>query len=114
VRTSPEVSSRQTPILRCSGNSATPRSASRPRSYGKYCDVTLTSGATACYDHFGARFDLTTTWQRFTFAFGELEQRMFGIQRPTVEVATFSNLEFDVPPAAPVFDIWIDDVAFYH
>jgi hypothetical protein len=51
---------------------------------------------------------------RLAYLFGELEQRMFGIQRPTLDQATVSNVEFDIPPSAPVFDIWIDDIALYH
>jgi hypothetical protein len=82
--------------------------------YGGHCDVSLLSGPTSCYDHFGARFELTTTWQRFTYSFGELQQRSFGIPRPSLDQTTTANVEFNIPPSAPVFDIWIDDVALYH
>jgi hypothetical protein len=80
---------------------------------GGHCDVSLTSGPTACFDDFGATVALTTKWQRFSYNFGELGQRSFGIPRPTLDVANVTNVEFGIPSAAPVFDIWIDDIAFY-
>ncbi len=80
---------------------------------GGHCDKTLTSGPTACYDDFGSTLTLTAAWQRFTFNFGQLGQRSFGLPRPTLDVANVTNVEFGIPAAAPVFDVWIDDIAFF-
>lgn len=80
---------------------------------GGVCTTTPASGPTACYDTFGAPFTLTTTWQRFSIDFGQLQQRAFGLPRPALDTSQVMNLEIAIPPAAPVFDIWIDDVAFY-
>ena len=80
---------------------------------GGHCDKSITSGLTACYDDFGSKLALTESWQRFTFEFGQLAQRNFGIPRPALDVASVTNVEFGVPPSSPVFDIWIDDIAFY-
>lgn len=74
---------------------------------------TIETGPNTCYDTFGASFTLTTTWQRFTFDFGQLGQQGFGLPRPTLDTANLMTFEIDIPPASPVFDIWIDDVAFY-
>ena len=80
---------------------------------GGHCDKSVTSGPTACYDDFGSTLTLTEKWQRFTFNFGQLGQRNFGMLRPTLDVANLTNVEFGVPEAAPVFDIWVDDIAFF-
>jgi len=85
---------------------------SRPE--GGHCDVTLSSGPTACYDTLGSSIDLTTTWQRFVLPFDHLQQRAFGLPEPSgLDTTTVMNAEFNIPPSSPVFDIWIDDVALY-
>ena len=81
---------------------------------GGHCDLTLTSGATACYDTFGSSVTLTTSWQRFVLPFDHLQQRGFGWPEPNgLETTTAMNVEFAIPPSSPVFDIWIDDIALY-
>jgi endoglucanase len=80
---------------------------------GGHCDVTLASGDTACWDHFGANIPLTSTWKRYTFQFGELQQRMFGIPRDGLQTDAVHFVEFMMPPSSPVFDIWMDDVALF-
>jgi hypothetical protein len=80
---------------------------------GGHCDKTVTSGPTACYDAFGSTLMLTEKWQRFTFNFGQLGQRNFGLARPTLDVASLTDVQFGVPPAASVFDVWVDDIAFF-
>jgi hypothetical protein len=80
---------------------------------GGVCTTTPSNGPNACYDTFGAPFTLTTTWQRFSIDFGQLQQQAFGLQRPALDTSEVMNLEIAIPAAAPVFDIWIDDVAFY-
>ncbi|MES1206965.1 MAG: hypothetical protein ABUS79_13595 [Pseudomonadota bacterium] len=80
---------------------------------GGHCDLTVTLGPTACWDHFTAPVPLTTTWKRYTFQFGELQQRNFGIPRPSLDLANVYMVEFVMPMSAPVFDIWVDDVALF-
>jgi len=79
---------------------------------GKHCDETINSGPTSCYDAFGSDVILTTTWTRYTFKWAELAQRQFGIARDSLDVANLTQIHWDIPPSSPVFDIWIDDVAF--
>jgi hypothetical protein len=76
------------------------------------CDPTASSGDTACYNHFGDSITLSTTWKRYYLEFGSLQQRNFGRQRPTLDVATIMNVEFNMTAGAQVFDVWIDDLAF--
>lgn len=80
---------------------------------GGHCDPSIPNGDTACYDHFGVSVPLTTTWQRFSYSFGEMQQRQFGLPRPTLDVTQVTNIEFAIPQASSVFDIWVDDVAFF-
>jgi len=80
---------------------------------GGVCTTSPSSGPNACYDTFGASFTLTTTWQRFSIDFGQLQQQAFGLPRPGLDSSNVMTFEITIPPAAPVFDIWIDDVAFY-
>ena len=80
---------------------------------GGVCTTIPTLGPNACYDTFGASFTLTTVWQRFSIDFGQLQQRSFGLPRPGLDTTAVMTFEIAIPPAAPVFDIWIDDVAFY-
>ncbi|HEY4187962.1 MAG TPA: hypothetical protein VGP07_23000 [Polyangia bacterium] len=84
---------------------------SRPE--GGTCTVDPTSGPNACYDSFGASFTLTNVWQRYSIDFGQLQQRSFGLPRPALDTTALMTLEFGIPPASPVFDIWIDDLAFF-
>jgi hypothetical protein len=79
---------------------------------GGNCDETITNGPTACYDVFGTTVELTTEWKRYAFQWGQLGQRAFGLPRPELDVAHLFNAHFDVAPS-PVFDVWIDDIAFY-
>lgn len=80
---------------------------------GGQCDVSIPSGATACWDHFGTTVMLAQTWKRFTFRFGELTQRNFGIPRPTLDAAAAHSVEFQIPASSTAFDIWIDDIALF-
>lgn len=80
---------------------------------GGHCDASVSSGPTACYDAFYAPLDLTATWQRFSFTWGELRQRMFGLQRDALDTTTLTTINFEVGASASVFDVWIDDVAFF-
>ena len=78
---------------------------------GGHC--TLEAGPMACYDHFGKLMTLTPTWQRYTVRFAQMQQRNFGLPRDALDTTSLMTVEFGIPPGAPVFDIWIDDVAFF-
>ena len=80
---------------------------------GGHCDVTIETGPTACYDVYGTTLELTTEWKRYAVSWGQLGQRSFGLPRPELDVAHLYNAHFDMPASATVFDIWIDDIAFY-
>jgi hypothetical protein len=67
----------------------------------------------ACYDTFGSAVRLGKTWERHTVLFGQTEQRNFGLQRPALDLTTLMTVEFTIAEGAPVFDIWVDDVAFF-
>jgi len=84
---------------------------SRPA--GGVCTTDPAAGPNACYDPFGSSFTLTTTWQRFSIDFGQLQQVGFGLARPALDTSNVMTFEVAIPSASPVFDIWIDDVAFY-
>jgi hypothetical protein len=80
---------------------------------GGHCDATVQTGPTACYDSFSAPLTLTTSWQRYSFTWAELVQRMFGLQRAAPDVANLATVNFQLGASSSVFDVWIDDVAFF-
>ena len=80
---------------------------------GGHCTLEPNLGPMACYDSFGSLMTFTTTWKRYTVRFGQMQQRNFGLPRPELDTANLLNVEFGIPPGAPVFDIWIDDIAFF-
>jgi hypothetical protein len=71
---------------------------------------------TACSDHFGYWQTLTTNWQKYTILFNQLAQDGWGVPGPAQGLkfdATHAyEVQFQVKPAGPVFDFWIDSVAF--
>ena len=78
---------------------------------GGHC--TIEAGPMTCYDTFGTLMTFTTTWQRYTVRFAQMQQRSFGLPRAALDTTALMTVEFGIPPGAPVFDIWIDDVAFF-
>ena len=80
---------------------------------GGHCTTTPNNGPMACYDTFGSGVTLGTRWERHSVPFGQMEQRSFGLQRPSLDQTTLMTVEFTIDPGAPVFDIWVDDVAFF-
>jgi hypothetical protein len=80
---------------------------------GGHCDQTVTGGDTACWDHFSSELSLTTEWHRFAFNWGQLTQRAFGLPRDNLDTANLLGVQFQLPASAPVFDVWIDDIAFF-
>lgn len=84
---------------------------SRPA--GGHCTTDPKNGPIACYDTFGSTVTLGKSWERHSVLFGQTEQRNFGLPRPTLDPTTLMTVEFAVEPGASVFDIWVDDVAFF-
>jgi hypothetical protein len=80
---------------------------------GGHCTVDPKSGPVACYDTFGSAVTMSQSWERHSVLFGQTEQRNFGLQRDTLDQTSLMTVEFATDPGAPVFDIWVDDVAFF-
>jgi len=78
---------------------------------GGHC--TIEAGPMTCYDNFGSLLTFTPTWQRYTLRFGQTQQRNFGLPRAALDTTALMAVEFGIPPGAPVFDIWVDDIAFF-
>lgn len=78
-----------------------------------HCTIDPSNGPMACYDTFGSNVTLSRTWERHTVLFGQTEQRNFGLKRDALDQATLMTVEFAIAPGASVFDIWVDDVAFF-
>ena len=84
---------------------------SRPE--GGICDASVTNGPTACYDTFGVPLtQLGTTWTQYQIPFGGLSQRMFGLQRQTLDTTAIYTIDFNFQ-TGEIFDFWVDDIAFY-
>jgi hypothetical protein len=84
---------------------------SRPE--GGICDVTVTNGATACYDTLGIDLPkLGTSWQQYQIPFEGLTQRNFGLPRSSVDTTAIYTIEFQFN-VGEIFDFWVDDIAFY-
>jgi len=84
---------------------------SRPE--GGVCDVSATTGSTACYDTFGV--DLTPisqTWTEYRVPFGGLGQRNFGLPEKALDSSSIYTIQFDFYPNE-IFDFWVDDISFY-
>jgi hypothetical protein len=78
---------------------------------GAICDPGVSSGATACYDHYGKQVTLSTTWEPITVRFDEVKQANWGHQGDGFDPSSIYQVLFQIPVGAK-FRIWIDDVAF--
>ena len=78
---------------------------------GNLCQTGITTGPTACFDHYGDRKTLTTTWAKYTVSFSELSQDGTGRAGTAFDPASVYQVLFQIPVSA-TFGIWIDDVAF--
>jgi hypothetical protein len=78
---------------------------------GNLCQTNVASGSTACYDHYGYRPPVTTTWTKYTVAFSQLTQEGWGHAGSAFDPASLYQVLFQIPVGA-TFGIWIDDVAF--
>jgi hypothetical protein len=64
-----------------------------------------------CYDHYGYRVTLTTTWTKYTVPFSLLKQGGWGHAGTAFDPSTLYQVAFDIDVNA-TFGIWVDDVAF--
>ena len=72
---------------------------------------TNTTGATACYDHYGTRPTFTTVWKKYTISFRQLTQDGWGHQGTAFDPSSLYQVLFQISVNA-TFSLWIDDVAF--
>jgi len=75
------------------------------------CQSGVTSGSTACLDHYLSRVTLTTTWTKYTVSFSQLLQEGWGHTGTAFDPASLYQVQFQIPVNA-TFGVWIDDVAF--
>jgi hypothetical protein len=69
-----------------------------------------------CFDHYGIRMTLNTTWTKHSIDFSSLAQDGWGHLGAAFDPSTIYEVQFQIPINA-TFGIWIDDVAFtsnYH
>jgi hypothetical protein len=74
------------------------------------CQANAT-GTLACYDHYGYRISLTTTWTKYTVPFSLLKQEGWGHAGTAFDATSLYEVLFQIPVNA-TFGVWIDDVAF--
>lgn len=83
---------------------------------GGVCNPSTTPPAnTACFDHFGAFAQLTTTWKAFSIKFTDLAQLGNGYHPADgkLKPAVLYAIEWALPGGnAATYEIWIDDVQF--
>jgi hypothetical protein len=66
-----------------------------------------------CFDTFGTYLPkLETSWRRYRIAFSTLTQRHFGLTESSAATSALYTVQFNFDPAS-IFDLWVDDVAFY-
>jgi hypothetical protein len=79
---------------------------------GGLCQASVGSGPTACFDHYGKRFNnLTTEWTQYTVTFSEIVQERWGRQGTSFDPTSLYEILFQISSTAK-FGLWIDDVAF--
>lgn len=78
---------------------------------GGLCQVTASSGPTACFDHYGKQLLLTGEWQKYTVLFSEITQRRWGRQGTAFDPSSLFEILFQIPVTAN-FALWIDDISF--
>jgi hypothetical protein len=78
---------------------------------GALCDATVSSGPTACFDHYGKQLYLTTEWTKYTVLFSELSQGHWGRQGTAFDPTTVFEILFQISKDA-TFGLWIDDLSF--
>jgi hypothetical protein len=76
---------------------------------GGLCQATIPGDS--CWDHYGKRIDLSTTWTKYQVSFNELTQFGWGRAGSGFDRSTIYEVQFQLPQNA-TFGVWIDDVAF--
>lgn len=75
---------------------------------GNLCTET---GPNACYDHYGGRVTLTTSWTRYEVRFSQFTHGSWGRGGTGFDPSTVYEVLFQMQEGA-TFGYWIDDVAF--
>jgi hypothetical protein len=78
---------------------------------GGLCQTGSSAGTNGCWDHYGQRINLTTSWARYYVTFSGLTQDGWGRSGTGFDPSTIFQVRFQIPNGA-TFGIWIDDVAF--
>jgi hypothetical protein len=76
---------------------------------GALCQASGT-GTNLCWDHYGKRINLTTTWTKYSVSFSSLTQDGWGRAGAGFDPSTIYEVQFQIPVNTK-FGIWIDDVA---
>ena len=106
------------PSGRASATPRRPTSASRsatstPVPTAASATTSVATDPTACYDTFGVELTkLDTTWPQYQIPFAGLAQRNFGLQRPALDTSAHLHHRLQLQPGE-IFDLWVDDIAFY-
>lgn len=86
------------------------------RPEGGICDPNpaTSTTSTACYDTAGVDLTLASTWTQFRIPFAGLGQRKFGQKEGQMgpDPSAIYTIDFNFYPTT-VFDLWLDDIAFY-
>jgi hypothetical protein len=75
---------------------------------GGLCQASVPGNS--CWDHYGKKIDITTTWTRYQVSFNELTQIGWGRAGAGFDRSTIYEVRFQLPSNAK-FAVWIDDVA---
>jgi hypothetical protein len=78
---------------------------------GNLCSTASNAGADACYDHYGYRITLSSTWTKYTIMFSQLATQNWGRGGSGFDPASLYQVLFQIPTGA-TFGIWVDDPAF--
>jgi hypothetical protein len=78
---------------------------------GNLCSTASNAGANACYDHYGYRITLSSTWTKYTIMFNQLATQNWGRGGTGFDPASLYQVLFQIPTGA-TFGVWIDDPAF--
>ena len=78
---------------------------------GAICSTSTADTTKTCWDHYGLRLTLTTTWTKYTIPFSALSQDSWGYLAQKFDPSTLYSVVFAIGDTA-TFAIWIDSVAF--
>jgi len=78
---------------------------------GNICQSSVSSGPTACFDHYGYRINLTSAWTKYTVTFAQIAQENWGHAGTAFDPTTLYEILFQITKSAN-FGLWIDDIAF--